>query len=257
MNIIDSHCHIFLEEFDEDRAEAIQRAKDVGVSTLILPNVDSTTLSRLKESCALYPSTCKALIGLHPTSVNAEYKNELAIIEQELTLNANEYIGIGEIGIDLYWDKSFYTQQVNAFLIQLKIAKSMNFPVVIHIRNSFDETFEALEKHGESNYKGVFHCFSGNLEQAKRAIDLGFKLGIGGVVTFKNGGLDKVVSEIDMKDIILETDSPYLAPTPLRGKRNEPSFIIKVAQKIAEIKSLDIEEVARITTENCKSLFSI
>jgi TatD DNase family protein len=257
MELIDSHCHIYLEEFDSDIHETIKRAQESGVSQLILPNVDSSTLIRLKAACASFPEICKALIGLHPTSVNADYKNELAIVENELTQNASKYSGIGEIGIDLYWDKTFYKEQVAAFVSQMKLAKSLNLPTAIHIRNAFDETFEALDKIGETSFKGVFHCFSGNIDQAKRAIDLGFKLGIGGTVTFKNSGIDAVVSEIDLQHIILETDSPYLAPTPFRGKRNEPFYLVTIAQKIADIKGMNVEDVARITTHNCKLLFGI
>jgi len=257
MEFIDSHCHVYLEEFDSDRTDVIKKAQDLGVNKLILPNVDSITLPRLNETCAAFPNVCKALIGLHPTSVNLDYKKELAVVENELAFNGSKYIGIGEIGIDLYWDKTYYKEQVDAFITQLNIADSLNLPVAIHVRNSFDETFEALTKSGIKTFKGVFHCFSGNIEQAKRAIDLGFKLGIGGTVTFKNSGIDFVVSEIDLQHIILETDSPYLAPTPFRGKRNEPSYLVNVAQKIADSKGLNIEEVAKATTNNCRILLGL
>ena len=255
MELIDSHCHIFLEEFDTDRAEVIQRAYDSGIQTLILPNVNCSTLPRLNESCKAYPTICKALIGLHPTSVKEDYIKELKLIEDELDRNPKDYIGIGEIGIDLYWDKTFYKDQVAAFLYQLELAKTHNLPVAIHIRNSFDETFDALFKSRITNLRAVLHCFSGTIAQAHQAIDLGFKIGIGGSVTFKNSGTDAVVSAIDLEHIILETDSPYLAPTPFRGKRNEPYYLANIAQKIAEIKNIPIEEVARITTNNCKALF--
>jgi TatD DNase family protein len=257
MELIDSHCHIFLEEFDTDRADTILKAVNLGIKTLILPNINCATLQRLKDSCETFPDTCKALIGLHPTSVNEDYKRELAIIENELKLHTNLYVGIGEIGIDLYWDKSFYKEQVETFIHQLNLAKSYNLPVAIHIRHSFDETFEALSKSGYKSFEGVFHCFSGSIDQAKQAIDLGFKLGIGGTVTFKNSGIDSVVSVIDLHNIILETDSPYLAPTPYRGKRNEPSFLINIAQKIADIKGINIEEIATSTTNTCRTLFRI
>jgi len=257
MELIDSHCHIFLEEFDTDRAETILKARNLGIKTLILPNINSATLPSLKDTCEAFPDTCKALIGLHPTSVNDDYKRELATIENELELHSNLYIGIGEIGIDLYWDKSFYKEQVETFIHQLNLAKSYNLPVAIHIRNSFDETFEALSKSGYKSFEGVFHCFSGSIDQAKQAIDLGFKLGIGGTVTFKNSGIDSVVSAIDIQNIILETDSPYLAPTPFRGKRNEPSYLINIAQKIADIKGINIEEVVEFTTRNSRNIFRI
>ena len=255
MQFIDSHCHIYLEEFDNDRSQAMQRAVDAGVTKLILPNVDSTTIPRLLQSCDEFPSICKALIGLHPTSVKANFKEELAIVERELFNNKQKYVGIGEIGIDLYWDKTFYKEQVDVFITQLKLADSLQLPVAIHIRNSFDATFEALEQSDIKTFRGVFHCFSGNVEQALRAIELGFMLGIGGVATFKNSGLDEVIAAINLNHIILETDSPYLAPTPYRGKRNEPAYLSLIAQKVAEIKSVSIETVAEITTDNCLKLF--
>lgn len=257
MQLIDSHCHIFLQEFDADRITIIRRAQETGVGTLILPNIDSTTIPLLKDSCNVFPDVCKALLGLHPTSVNVDYKKELKLVEKELERNPNKYIGIGEIGLDLYWDKTYYKEQIDAFLYQLKLAKSLNIPVAIHIRNAFDETFEALRQSGISSFKGVLHCFSGNSDQAKQAIDFGFTLGIGGVVTFKNSGIDSVLSNINLQHIILETDSPYLAPAPYRGKRNEPSYLKNIAQKVADIKDVSIDDVAMITTNNCKTLFQL
>lgn len=257
MQFIDSHCHIFLDEFDSDRTDVIARAKAAGVEILVLPNVDSSTLQQLKDTASQFPTLCKPLIGVHPTSIRKDFEKELSIVELELKVNPNYYYGIGEIGIDLYWDKSFYNQQVEAFIFQLKLAHQLHLPVAIHIRNSFDETFAALEQSGITNFKGVFHCFSGTIDQAQKAIELGFMIGIGGTVTFKNAGIDTVVSQLDIKDIILETDSPYLAPTPYRGKRNEPVYLIEVAKKIAEIKNIDLIEVAKITTANCKQLFRL
>jgi len=257
MQLIDSHCHIFLQEFDADRNIVVKRAQETGVETLILPNIDSTTISLLKDSCDAFPDACKALLGIHPTSVNDDYKKELKIVEKELERNPNKYIGIGEIGLDLYWDKTYYKEQIDAFLYQLQLAKSMNVPVAIHIRNAFDETFEVLRQSGISSFKGVIHCFSGNSDQAKQAIDFGFTLGIGGIVTFKKSGIDGILSNIDLQHIILETDSPYLAPTPFRGKRNEPSYLKNIAQKVADIKNVSIDDVAKITTNNCKTLFQL
>ncbi len=253
MFFTDSHCHLFLEEFDSDRDAMIQKSLTEGINHFILPNVDVSTINRLKSCCNEYPTMCKALIGLHPTSVKETYIEELAIIEKET--ETGFYSGIGEIGIDLYWDKTFLNQQVEAFIFQLKLAQKYNFATAIHIRNSFEETFMALGKSNLTHFKGVFHCFSGTKDQAFRAIELGFKIGIGGVVTFKNSGLDEILKAIDINDIILETDAPYLAPTPYRGKRNEPSYLILIAKKIAEIKNISLVDVADITTRNCNNLF--
>ena len=257
MHLIDSHSHIFLDEFEQDRTETIARAKEAGVEMLILPNIDSSSLQQLKDTCRLFPDYCKPLIGVHPTSVRDNFSIELEMVETELKNNKDYYIGIGEIGIDLYWDKTFYKQQIEAFIFQLNLANRYSLPVVIHIRNSFDETFSALAQSGLSGFKGVFHCFSGTIEQAYKAIELGFKLGIGGTVTFKNAGIDKVVSQIGIEHIILETDSPYLAPVPHRGKRNEPSFLKEITTKIAEVKNMSVEEVGLLTSNNCTSLFNL
>jgi len=255
MQFIDTHCHLFLKEFDADRDEIIQKAKEVGITHLLLPNVDSSTLSALKETCVIYRDYCIPLIGLHPTSVKDNYREELDIVKHELITNT--YFGIGEIGIDLYWDKSTLAQQIEAFIFQLELASQNKLPVIIHVRNSFDETFNAIEQCGIKNLNGIFHCFSGNLQQARKVIELGFLLGIGGVVTFKNSGLDSVIPHIDLKHIVLETDSPYLAPVPHRGKRNEPSYVPLIAQKIAELKQITIAEVAQKTTTNAKVLFKL
>lgn len=255
MNFIDTHTHLFTTEFDTDRDQAIKAAQACGVSKFVLPNVDSTTIKPMIELSENYPNVCFPLIGLHPTSVNANFEHELEIMRTEL--NSRKYYGMGEIGIDLYWDKTFYELQVEAFKEQLRWAHEKELPVVIHSRNSMNEIFEVLENLNFSNYKGVFHCFSGNLIHAKRAVEMGFFLGIGGVITFKNGGLDSVITHIGLEHLVLETDSPWLAPVPHRGKRNESAYIPIIAQKLAEVKNKTISEIAEITTINAQKLFQI
>ncbi len=254
--MIDTHSHIYSEEFDEDRAEVILRAKEVGVKQIILPNVDSESLSRMLALEAEYPDYCFAAIGLHPTSVGANYKDELQLVRDEL--QRRKYVAIGEIGIDLYWDKTFIKEQIVAFQQQINWALEYDLPVIIHVRDSFDETMAALQPFKGSKLSGVFHSFTGNLEQAKEIIDFGgFKLGINGIVTFKNSGLSETLKNIDLKNIVLETDSPYLTPVPFRGKRNESSYVQFVCKQLAFIYSLSEEEVDEITTQNAQNLFKI
>ena len=255
MGFIDTHCHIFLEEFDADRGNVVERALLNNISTLIMPNVDSKTLGRLNNTYTQFPDICKQLIGLHPTSVHENYHEELFIVENEL--NTGNYIGIGEIGIDLHWEKKYLPEQIKAFIHQLQLAKKYELPVAIHIRDAFCETLESIQKSNTAGLRGVLHCFSGYIPQAIQAIELGYYIGIGGVVTFKNGGIDKVVAEIPLEKIVLETDSPYLAPTPHRGKRNEPSLLVEIARKIASIKNVSVENVASITSRNARDLFKI
>ena len=252
--MIDTHSHIYSEEFDTDRAEVIQRAKDIGVQHIILPNVDSESLPRMLQLEAEYPDFCYACIGLHPTSVNAEYKNELKLVESEL--ERRKYLAIGEIGIDLYWDKSFLNEQVIVFQQQLEWALKYNLPVIIHVRNSFAETMEAMKPFLGKGLKGVFHSFTGTKHEAQEIINLGgFLLGINGIVTFKNSGLDKTLTNIDIQNIILETDSPYLTPVPFRGKRNESAYINIIAECVSGIYNLNKTEVIETTTRNAKILF--
>jgi TatD DNase family protein len=252
--LIDTHSHIYSEEFDTDRAEVIQRAKDIGVQHIILPNVDSESLPRMLQLEAEYPDFCYACIGLHPTSVNAEYKNELKLVESEL--ERRKYLAIGEIGIDLYWDKSFLNEQVIVFQQQLEWALKYNLPVIIHVRNSFAETMEAMKPFLGKGLKGVFHSFTGTNHEAQEIINLGgFLLGINGIVTFKNSGLDKTLTNIDIQNIILETDSPYLTPVPFRGKRNESAYINIIAECVSGIYNLNKTEVIETTTRNAKILF--
>jgi TatD DNase family protein len=251
---IDTHTHLYSEEFNADRNDAIKTAISKSVSKFYLPNVDSKSISVMLQLEEEYPEHCFPMMGLHPCSVNETYLQELAVVKQ--WLDKRRFAAIGEIGIDLYWDKTFIKEQEIAFKQQIDWALQFNYTIVIHCRNAFDEIFSIL-----SSYKklpnGIFHCFSGNLEQAQQILSLGnFKLGIGGVVTFKNSGLDKIVEQLNLNDLVLETDAPYLAPMPYRGKRNESAHITLIAQKIAEIKNITIEEVAQITSKNALDIFA-
>ncbi len=253
--LIDSHAHIYLEEFDGDREDVILRAKKSGIEKIILPNVDNETIERLIDVSDKYPEICFPLMGLHPTTVGKDYKKDIITIEE--WLQERKFCGIGEIGIDLYWDKTFKAEQEDAFRIQLQMAKTNNLPIVIHVRNSFEEVYDILKQEQNGELKGIFHCFSGGIGEAQKVIDLGFKLGIGGVVTFKNSNLGDVISQIDVAHLVLETDSPYLAPVPYRGKRNESSYIRIIAEKVASVSGISFEKVAEITSENVIELFHI
>jgi TatD DNase family protein len=252
MYFIDTHTHIYLPEFDEDRDAMMERAKEANVNISILPAIDSSTHESMLNVESTYEN-CYAMIGLHPCSVNQDYENEVDIIEAYL--KQRSFIALGEIGLDFYWDKTFTEQQYLAFHKQIEIALQHNLPIVIHSRDAIDECINVVKKH--SGVTGVFHCFSGNEEQASKIIDLGFMLGIGGVVTFKNAGLDKVIEKIGLTNVLLETDAPYLAPVPYRGKRNEPAYIKLVAEKLSVLCNLSIEEIAELTTENAKKLFKL
>ena len=255
MNLIDTHTHLFSDQFKGDRNQVVQRAIDLGISKLFLPNIDSSTIEPMLSLCKAFPDNCFAMMGLHPCDVKEDFEKELAIVRQHLK-NGN-YIAVGEIGIDLHWDKSTLAWQQQAFRTQLQWAKEFDLPVAIHIRESFDEIFEIVEQEADPKLRGVFHCFTGTKEQADRAISLGFYLGIGGVVTFKNSHLPETLKEVPLNKIILETDSPYLAPTPNRGKRNESSNLIFIAEKIAEIHQIEVAKVAETTTANALKLFQI
>ena len=255
MIITDTHTHLYSEAFDEDREQVIKRALNNGVSRFFIPAIDSAYTKRMLELKNKYPEHVFLMAGLHPTHVRENFVEELAHVEK--VLNENEYYAIGEIGIDLYWDKSFLKQQQEAFRYQIKLAKRNKLPIVIHCRDAFDEVFQILEEQKDGDLRGIFHCFTGSLEQAKKAIDYHMKLGIGGVVTFKNGKIDNFLNQIDINNIVLETDSPYLAPTPFRGKRNESSYVVNVLEKVAAIYEMDIEKVAQITTANSKEVFGI
>lgn len=255
VSFVDTHTHIFSSEFDHDRDQAINRAKQIGVKRMILPNIDSSSIDSLLKVANDYPNYCFPTMGLHPTSVKADFERELMVVEKYLTDSA--FYGVGEIGIDLYWDKTFLREQQEAFRYQLKLAKKFMIPVIIHSRNSFPEIFEIVDQENCDDLTGVFHSFTGTIHDYKKIVEYnGFMVGIGGVVTYKNGGVDKVVKEMDINHIVLETDSPYLSPVPHRGKRNESSNIAHIASKIAEIKDISIEEVASVTTRNANTLFS-
>lgn len=252
--MIDTHTHLYAEEFDEDRKEAIQRALNKGVTEFYLPAIDSESHEKMLQLEAEYPGTVFSMMGLHPCYVKPEtWEKELDSVKNYL--DTRDFPAIGEIGIDLYWDKTTLDIQVEAFEQQIDWAIEKDLPIVIHTRESFDQTFEVLERKKHPKLRGIFHCFSGNLEQAKHAVDLNFILGIGGVVTFKNGKIDQFLGEIPLDKIVLETDSPYLAPVPYRGKRNESSYLDLIAGKLVDIYKTDFSEIDRITTENAKRLF--
>jgi len=255
VNIIDTHTHIYLKQFNEDIDLVINRSIEIGVKKFIFPAIDSSHFNSMHNLKNKYPDNICLMSGLHPTDVKEDFKDELEFVVN--ALKKHDYVAIGEIGIDLYWDKSFLIEQQEAFTFQIRLAIKHNLPIVIHCRDAFDEIFEILDKENCDKLRGVFHCFTGTLEQAKRAIDLGFVLGIGGVVTFKNGGIDKFLNQIDLKHIVLETDAPYLAPVPYRGKRNESSYIIHVIEKLSEIYGLSKEEIADITTKNAEKVFAL
>jgi TatD DNase family protein len=254
MILTDTHTHLYSKEFDADRNVLIEKAMAVGVKRFFLPNVDSESIPGMFQVEKQFSSTCFAMMGLHPCSVNANYQRELQVVQY--WLSKRKFVAVGEIGIDLYWDKTFFVQQQDAFRTQIQLARKYNLPYVIHSRNSFNEVMEIVNEFRDDTIKAIFHCFSGNVQQAEQVIATGsFKLGIGGVVTFKNSGLDKVVEAIDLKHLVLETDAPYLAPVPYRGKRNEPDYLLLVAKKIAEIKNISVEEVAVVTTKNSVEVF--
>lgn len=250
---IDTHTHLYLEEFDGDRNAVIKKAMSSGIEKFYLPNIDSTSIDVMLQLEKDYPQNCFAMMGLHPCSVKENVEDELKLVEE--WLDKRKFCAIGEIGLDLYWDKTFFEQQKMAFRKQIDWALQYNYPIVIHCREAFNEIYELLSSY-QKLPKGIFHCFSGTLEQANKIIAFGgFKLGIGGVVTFKNSGLDKVVEQLDMQHLVLETDSPYLAPNPFRGKRNESGYLVQIAQKIGQLKDLSIAEVGEITTKNAQEIF--
>ncbi|MSP85225.1 MAG: TatD family deoxyribonuclease [Flavobacteriaceae bacterium] len=255
MIITDTHTHLYSEKFDIDRDEMIQRAINVGVSRFFIPAIDSSYIQKMYTLETNYPENMFLMMGLHPTYVKDNYLEELQIVEQELA--SRKFVAIGEIGIDLYWDKTHLKEQQIAFRRQIQLAKHYKLPIVIHCRDAFDEIFEILETEKAEDLFGIFHCFSGTHEQAVQAISYNMKLGIGGVLTFKNGKIDQFINQIDLKHIVLETDSPYMAPIPFRGKRNESSNIVTVVNKLAELCRVSPEEIAKQTTENSKAIFGI
>jgi len=254
MVLTDTHTHLYSDQFKDDIDAVIHNCKNHGINRLFLPNIDNTSIDGMLALEKKYPDNCFPMMGLHPCSVNENYKEELAIVKD--WLDKRSFCAIGEIGIDLYWDKTFLAQQQEAFKTQINWAKEHDLPFVIHCRDAFEEIFEIMDELNDDKMKGVFHCFTGNLDQANHIINYGgFKIGIGGVVTFKNSGLDKVVEQIDMEHIVLETDSPYLAPVPYRGKRNESGYLLNIAEKVADIYQIKLEEVASVTTQNSKDIF--
>jgi TatD DNase family protein len=255
MKLVDTHCHLYAEDFDSDREFAIEKAGEKGVFKIFMPNVDSDSIDGMLALEDKYPGICYPMMGLHPCNVAKGFEKELYLVEE--WLNKKKFYGVGEMGIDLYWDKSTLGMQQEAFLVQAELAKKFRLPLIIHSREAFRESADLVEKVKDDNLTGIFHCFSGDKKEAERAIALGFKLGIGGVVTFKNGGLDNLLPQIDLKHIVLETDSPYLAPVPHRGKRNEPSFIALVAEKLGLFYNKSVEEIAEITTLNALNLFNV
>ena len=255
MIITDTHTHLYSEAFDEDRDQMMQRALDVGVTRFFVPAIDSTYTEGMLALEKDYPNNVFLMTGLHPTHVKDNYNEELEHVVD--MLDKHKFYAIGEIGIDLYWDKSTLSIQQDAFRQQIQLAKQHELPIVIHCRDAFDEVFEILEEEKADKLYGIFHCFTGDFEQAKQAISYNMKLGIGGVATFKNGKIDQFLNQIDLKHIVLETDAPYLAPTPYRGKRNESSYITKVLEKLSDIYQVSEEKIAEITTENSKDVFGI
>ncbi|HNY01671.1 MAG TPA: TatD family hydrolase [Bacteroidales bacterium] len=251
----DTHTHIYSEEFDSDRLPVIRRAVENGVTRMYLPAIDSGWHEKMLDLCRAYPENCFPMMGLHPTSVKQDYRDELAIAEAFLADAGMKFYAIGEVGIDLYWDKTYEAEQRIVFGFHLDLALRHNLPLVIHTRNSMDMALQMIEERHEPRLRGVFHCFSGNRTQAERAIALGFLLGIGGVVTYKNSGLQAVVEHTGLDHLLLETDAPWLPPVPHRGQRNEPSYLPLIAQKISEIKGVPIEKVAETTTRNAERLF--
>jgi TatD DNase family protein len=255
MILTDTHTHQYYETDPVKRQELMQRCLDNGIRRLFLPNVDSASIDLVMSQVETFPENCFAMLGLHPCDVKENWQHELDTIYK--AISQHKIYAIGEIGIDLYWDKSTLTNQIEAFKIQINWAKELKLPIVIHCRDSFDEVLAVLEEEKDDNLRGILHCFTGNLGQAQKLTDLGFYLGIGGVLTYKNSGLDKVVQQIDLKHIVLETDSPYLTPVPYRGKRNESSYLIYVAERVADLHQMSVEEVAAVTTENSKIVFGV
>ncbi len=255
MNLIDSHAHIYAEQFKDDRSDAIRRASEDGVTKIYMPNIDHTSIDVMLETEAKHPEQCIPMMGLHPTSVGKDFERELYLVEE--WLGKRPFAAVGECGIDLYWDKTFLPQQQEALKVQVELAKKHQLPIVLHTRDSFNETYEIIAAAQDGSLKGVFHCFSGTVEEAEKVKELGFLMSIGGVATFKNGGLDTLLPHIDLDSLMLETDCPYLAPVPYRGKRNEPAYLSLIAKRVAELMGKELDEVAEKTTANALNLFKL
>lgn len=255
MILTDTHTHLYSEAFDEDRDAVIAAAISSGVERFFIPAIDASYTASMHALAEKYPKRMFLMSGVHPTHVKENILEELAHVTEQLKQGG--YVAVGEIGVDLYWDKTFKNAQMDAFRYQIQLAKEYQLPIVIHCRDAFNEVFEVLEEHKGTDLRGIFHCFTGNLEQAKQAIGYNMKLGIGGVVTFKNGKIDQFLNEIPLTEIVLETDAPYLAPTPFRGKRNESAHLYNIAEKVADIYGVSVEKIAEITTENSKHIFGV
>ncbi len=253
--MIDTHCHLYLEEFKTDITEVIKRSEAGGINKFYLPAIDSTEIENIFLLEKQFPEKCFAMMGLHPCSVKENYLDELTIVKE--WLSKRKFAAVGEIGLDFYWDKTFITQQYEAFRMQIELSLQYKLPIVIHTRNAMQQTIDVVKEFVPKGVKGIFHCFGGTYENAKEIIDAGFYLGIGGVVTYKNAGLAEVLEKIDLQHIVLETDSPYLTPVPFRGKRNESSYLKFVAEKLAQIKNVPVEEVAAVTTANAEKIFGL
>jgi TatD DNase family protein len=253
LTFTDSHAHIYSKDFDKDRIDTLARSFESGVTKIFMPNIDHSSVDAMLEVEEKNPTYCIPMMGLHPCSVKKDFEKELYIVETWLA--KRKFAAVGEIGTDLYWDKTFWEHQKEAFNIQVNWAKKYELPIVIHCRNSMDETIQLLEPHLDDKLKGVFHCFGGSVEQAKKITAMGFYLGLGGVTTFKKSGLEEVIPLLDLENIVLETDCPYLAPVPHRGKRNEPAYIPLIAQKISELKKITLDELATVTSFNAQKLF--
>jgi len=252
--MIDTHAHLYDEQFEHDLDAVITRASDSGVGRMLLPNIDAQTVQPMLEVCRQYPARCFPMLGLHPTSVHEDFEQQLEIIASYL--DHTKIVAIGEIGVDLYWDRQFLDQQLEAFRIQIGWAKKYKLPLSIHCRKSYNEIISVLKKEQDGTLTGVFHCFPGNVRQAEEVVKLGFMLGVGGVVTYKNAEMATVVQNVDIEHILTETDAPYLPPVPFRGKRNESAYIYHIVQKIAELKSMSHTEVADVTDANAERVFS-
>ncbi|MEJ2595798.1 MAG: TatD family hydrolase [bacterium] len=255
MRLVDTHTHLYLEQFKEDRQKVVQRALEQGVEIMLLPNIDADSLQDMQEFHREFPDHSLTMMGLHPTSVKEDFETQLALVEQELS--SGNYCAVGEIGMDLYWDKSYLEHQRIAFRHQLKLAKTHKLPVSIHTREAFDEIYAIVKEELTDELKGVFHCFTGTPEQAEKIIQLGFSLGIGGVLTFKNAKLGDTLSGVPLKNLVLETDAPFLAPVPYRGKRNESSYLRIIAEKLAEVKRVRLEKVAETTTQTAAEIYQL
>lgn len=253
MELIDTHTHLYAKRFESDRAAMIGRAQEADISACYLPNIDSESIPGMLALEEAYPGYCFPMMGLHPCSVKEDYEKELSIVKE--WLDKRPFVAVGEIGIDLYWDKTFFEQQKKAFIQQAEWAIALDIPIVIHSRESIDILIDLVREINDPQLRGIFHCFTGDRAQAQSIIELGFLMGIGGVVTFKNGGLAETITEIGIEHLVLETDAPYLAPTPYRGKRNESAYVRLIAEKIADVKEISLEELAAVTTKNAKALF--